>query len=84
MKIKTNPTLLWAKRLFIYVLGLYLTAMGVVFSARSALGVSPVSSLGNVLYQIGQKVRFNFRGNDIVLFSRRNGRLIAQGKLEVN
>ncbi len=54
MKIKTNPTLLWAKRLFIYVLGLYLTAMGVVFSARSALGVSPVSSLGNVLYQIGR------------------------------
>ena len=54
MKIKTNPTLLWAKRLFIYVLGLYLVAMGVVFSARSALGVSPVSSLGNVLYQIGR------------------------------
>ena len=53
MKIRTNPYLLWGKRIFIYILGLYLTAMGVVFSARSALGVSPVSSLGNVLYQIG-------------------------------
>ena len=54
MKIKTNPYLLWGKRILIYVLGLYLTAMGVVFSARSALGVSPVSSLGNVLFQIGR------------------------------
>ncbi len=54
MKIKTNPFLLWGKRILIYVLGLYLMAIGVVFSARSALGVSPVSSLGNVLYQIGR------------------------------
>ena len=38
---------------------------------------------GGVLYQIGEKVRFSFRGEDIVLFSRRNGRLIAQGKLTV-
>ena len=52
MRIKTNPYLLWGKRIAIYILGLYLTAMGVVFSARSALGVSPVSSLGNVMYQI--------------------------------
>ncbi len=54
MRIKTNPLLLWGKRLLIYVLGLYLMAIGVVFSARSSLGVSPVSSLGNVLYQIGR------------------------------
>jgi uncharacterized membrane protein YczE/cytidylate kinase len=53
MKTDTDPKLLWAKRLLIYVLGLYLMAIGVVFSSRSALGVSPVSSLGNVLYQIG-------------------------------
>lgn len=43
----------WVKRLLIYLLGLYLMAMGVVFSARSSLGVSPVGSLANVLYQIG-------------------------------
>jgi len=44
---------LWGKRLFIYVLGLYFMASGVVFSARSNLGVSPVGSLANVFYQIG-------------------------------
>ena len=38
---------------------------------------------GGVLYQIGQKVRLDFRGDDVVLFSRRNGRLISQGRLKV-
>ncbi len=38
---------------------------------------------GGVLYQIGQKVRLDFRGEDVVLFSRRNGRLITQGSLTV-
>ena len=52
MKTRKRPLLLWSKRLFIYVLGLFLMAMGVVFSSRSSLGVSPVSSLGNVMYQI--------------------------------
>ena len=54
MKKKTNPLLLWGKRLLIYVLGLYIMAAGVVCSSRSALGVTPVSSLGNVLYLIGK------------------------------
>ncbi len=36
---------------------------------------------GGVLYEIGQKVRFGFRGDDIVIFSRKNGRLISQGSL---
>ena len=55
MKQKVDKTFitLWAKRLFIYLVGLYLMAIGVVFSAKSALGVSPVGSLANVLYQIG-------------------------------
>lgn len=43
---------LWIKRLFIYFIGLFCMAVGVVFSARSALGVSPVGSLANVVYQI--------------------------------
>ena len=38
---------------------------------------------GGVLYQIGQKVRLDFRGEDIVLFSRKNGRLITQGRLTI-
>lgn len=45
--------LLWTKRVLIYLVGLYLMAVGVVFSAASSLGVSPVGSLANVLYQIG-------------------------------
>ena len=52
-KIDGAFVLLWAKRLLIYLLGLYLMAVGVVFSAASSLGVSPVGSLANVLYQIG-------------------------------
>nr|WP_326185303.1 ATP-binding cassette domain-containing protein [uncultured Oscillibacter sp.] len=38
---------------------------------------------GGVLYQIGQKVRVDFRGNDVVVFSRKNGRLITRGSLTV-
>ena len=38
---------------------------------------------GGVLYKIDQKVKLNFRGDDIMLFSRRNGRLIARGALKV-
>ncbi len=51
---------LWARRLLIYLAGLFLMALGVVFSARSGLGVSPVGSLANVLYQIG--LRFSAPG----------------------
>ena len=38
---------------------------------------------GGVLYRIGQKVTVNFRGNDVILFSRKNGKRIAQGRLTV-
>ncbi len=37
---------------------------------------------GGVLYQIGQKIRLDFEGDALSLFSRRNGRLIALGALE--
>ena len=53
-KLNRSDLLLWGKRLLIYVVGLYLMAIGVVFSSKSSLGVSPVSSLGNVLFRIGQ------------------------------
>lgn len=43
----------WGKRILIYCLGLYLMAIGVVFSSASGLGVSPVGALANVLYLIG-------------------------------
>ncbi len=44
--------LLWAKRLLVYFVGLFIMAIGVVFSVKSALGVSPVTSLANVTSQI--------------------------------
>lgn len=52
-KINKSFLLLWGKRFAVYFVGLYCMAIGVVLSARSSLGVSPVGSLANVLYQIG-------------------------------
>ena len=38
---------------------------------------------GGVMYELGQKIRFGFRGDDIILFSKKNGRFITQGSLDV-
>ena len=38
---------------------------------------------GGVLYEIGQNVKLDFDGKDILLFSRKNGNLISQGALNV-
>ena len=43
---------IWSKRLLTYFVGLFIMAIGVVFSVSSALGVSPVTCLANVTYQI--------------------------------
>jgi uncharacterized membrane protein YczE/cytidylate kinase len=51
---KTLNAGLWARRVLVYLAGLFCMAMGVVFSARSGLGVSPVGSLANVLYLIAR------------------------------
>ncbi len=42
----------WLKRGLIYCLGLFIMAIGVVFSVKSALGVSPVTCLANVTHNI--------------------------------
>lgn len=47
-----KTVLLWGKRALVYFLGLFIMAIGVVFSVKSALGVSPVTCLANVVYQI--------------------------------
>ena len=49
---ETTQILTWAKRLLVYCFGLFIMAVGVVFSVKSALGVSPVTCLANVVYQI--------------------------------
>ncbi len=51
--IDKNTVLLWAKRLLVYCCGLFCIAAGIAVSAKSGLGVSPVGSPANVLYQIG-------------------------------
>ncbi len=38
---------------------------------------------GGVLYEIGQKVRIGFEGNSIMLFSRKNGKIITRGSLSL-
>ena len=38
---------------------------------------------GGVLYKIGQKVRLDFGGENVILFNRKNGRIITQGSLKV-
>lgn len=55
-----KTVILWAKRLLVYLVGLYCMAIGVVFSATSSLGVSPVGSLANVIYQIGLDLNISF------------------------
>ena len=49
---RTFRPLVWVKRGLIYFLGLFIMALGVVFSVKSSLGVSPVTSLANVTHQI--------------------------------
>jgi uncharacterized membrane protein YczE/cytidylate kinase len=43
-----NIIAIWIKRSLIYCLGLFILAVGVVFSVKSTLGVSPVTSVANV------------------------------------
>lgn len=43
---------LWLRRFLCYLCGLFIMAIGVVFSVRSSLGVSPVTCLANVTFQI--------------------------------
>ena len=38
---------------------------------------------GGVTYKLGQKVRLDFTGEGILLFSRENGKLIAQGSVTI-
>lgn len=50
--MKKSTPLQWGLRVMIYVLGLFLMALGVAFSVNSDLGVSPVNALPYVLSQV--------------------------------
>ena len=51
--IDKHTIILWIKRLLVYFCGLFCIATGIAFASKSGLGVSPVGSPANVLYQIG-------------------------------
>ena len=38
---------------------------------------------GGITYKIGQKVRVSFTGENVLLFSRENGKLITRGTLKI-
>ena len=48
----SNKPIVWIKKIILYVLGIFILAMGVAFSVKSNLGVSPVSSVPYVLSRI--------------------------------
>ncbi len=50
--MKKLDWLVWGKRGLVYCLGLFFMALGVVFSVKSGLGVSPVTGLANVVSRI--------------------------------
>ncbi|MBQ4075861.1 MAG: ABC transporter ATP-binding protein [Clostridia bacterium] len=39
---------------------------------------------GGVIYRLGQKVRLNFKGENVMLFSRKTGRMLCAGSLKIN
>jgi uncharacterized protein len=43
---------MWSKRIIVYVVGMFLLALGVSFSIKSNLGVSPMNSLPYVISQV--------------------------------
>lgn len=44
--------MLWSRRFLVYCAGLFIMALGVIFSVKSALGVSPVTCLANVVSSV--------------------------------
>lgn len=57
------------------------TGMEITVKIRIGQFLLTAVVFGGVLYEIGQKVKIDFEGNGIMLFSRKNGSFIAQGSL---
>ena len=58
---------------------------GMETTVRIAIGKFLVTGVvfGGVTYTIGQKVNVSFKGNGIMLFDRKTGKLVGTGELEV-
>lgn len=58
---------------------------GMETTVRVAIGNYLLTGVmfGGVVYSLGQKTKVDFKGNEAILFSRKNGRIIGLGSIEV-
>lgn len=58
---------------------------GMETTLRIAVGNNIITGVmfGGVVYQLGDKVKVGFKGNNVILFDRKTGRRIALGALEI-
>ncbi|MBQ4011669.1 MAG: ATP-binding cassette domain-containing protein [Erysipelotrichales bacterium] len=58
---------------------------GMETTVRAAVGNYILTGVmfGGVVYKLGDKTNVSFKGNNVILFSRRNGRFITLGKLDI-
>ena len=59
------------------------TGMEITVKIRIGQFLLTAVVFGGVLYKIGQKVHIGFEGEGIILFSRKTGKMITQGSLEL-
>lgn len=50
--MEESNRLMWVRRILVYVSGMFILALGVSFSIKSSLGVSPMNSLPYVISQV--------------------------------
>ncbi|MBQ5542614.1 MAG: ATP-binding cassette domain-containing protein [Erysipelotrichales bacterium] len=58
---------------------------GMETTVRAAVGNYILTGVmfGGVVYKLGDKTNVSFKGNNVILFSRRSGRFITLGKLDI-
>ena len=58
---------------------------GMETTVRAAIGNYLLTGVmfGGVVYSLGQKTKVDFKGNEAILFSRKNGRIIGLGSIKV-
>lgn len=58
---------------------------GMETTVRVAIGNYLLTGVmfGGVVYSLGQKTKVDFKGNEAILFSSKNGRIIGLGSIEV-
>ncbi len=59
------------------------TGMETTIKIKIAESLITAVVFGGVFYKIGEKIKINFEGNGLLLFSRKNEKLIALGSVEL-